>query len=154
MENPPKSIKILGFLNVLLKYISIPLESIAVTSLSSLRNKGFKGIPCSSLHNLSAWSFSVQKGEGIHPLLTWTFPSHQQVVLTAQERNPKLRHCRTTKQEQPFSWEGPQLASYALEKNPMPKFSFSEVSHNKSWSTTSTIYSWAMYSVRLSSSQV
>lgn len=147
--NPPRAIKILFFkiyyLNIF-QYLFYLLQSLFYPLY------GIKASPpyITSQHRVSPY----KRRRNPSLTATWAFPSHQQVVLTAQERNPKLRHCRTTKQNQPFSWEGPQGLSYALEKNPMPRFSFSEVWNTKSWSTTSTINSWAIYSVRLSSSQV
>lgn len=114
-------------------------------------SKGYPSPPCiTSPHRV----FPYKRRMNPSLTVTRTFPSHQQVVLTALDRNAQLRHCRRTKLNEPFSWKGSLLASYALEKNPVPKFSFSELTHNKSWSTTSTINSWAIYSVRLALSQV
>lgn len=136
------------YLNIF-QYLFTLLQSLLYPLYGIKASKGYPSSPCiTSQHAVSP--YERRRNQSL--TATWTFPSQQQVVLTAQERDPKLRHCRTTKKKhQPFSWEGPQLLSYTLEKNPILKFNFSQVSNNKSWSTTSTINSWAIYSVRLSS---
>lgn len=91
--------------------------------------------------------------------ITWTFPSHQQVVLPAHERKSKLHLCTAAPSaqcdKQPFSYKGSESPRHALEKNQEQKeLNFSKVPHGKSWSTTSTMCRWAIHSDRLSSSQL